>query len=257
LQNYFLCKNQEDLMKSFIRRTLALGAIGTSLLSVGLVANPAFALPQEQVAEKLTNVPVFVLGNDNGLILISSAEQAEQAEPSLYVFMTEEGANNFLAQANAANPEFAPEAQVSTVSLEALYTETQSNSEQPLRLLYVPEEAEASQAAEVNDQYRGGVPLFFARLEDGSLAPVQQSDGETIFPMFFSRADLETLLSELAERNPEARAAITVDVLPLEAMLNEMQTSDDATLNQIRLLPDSETINAIRSENPQPAQPQQ
>ena len=232
-------------MKSFIRRacsqTLALGIIGTSLLGTGLVAAPAFALTPEQVAEKLSSVPVFILGNDSGLILISSSQEGQPEQPSLYVFMTEQDAETFLARANEANPGFAPDAQVGVTSLQRLYQETQT-SEQPLQLVYVPEEAEASQATEVNTSYRGGVPLFFARFEDGSLAPVQQNDGETVFPMFFSRADLESLLSELGERNPEARAAISVGVLPLEAMLIEMRNSDDETLNQIRLLPDSETI---------------
>ncbi|MGB7085794.1 MAG: Tic22 family protein [Phormidesmis sp.] len=246
-------------MKSFIRRSFSRAvarslAIGTIL--IGFSA-PAFALPPSQVAEKLSSVPVFVLGNDNGLILLSSAQaEGEAQEPSLYVFMTEQDAETFLARANEANPEFAPDAQVGVTNLDKLYQESRTEGEQPLRLVYVPEESEATQAAELNAEYQGGVPLFFARFEDGSLAPVQQNDGETIFPMFFSRADLESLLNELAERNPEARAAVSVGVLPLEAMLLEMETSDDESLNQIRLLPDSETINSLLPETPQEPAPE-
>ncbi|MGB5916770.1 MAG: Tic22 family protein [Phormidesmis sp.] len=237
-------------MKSFIRRTLALSAIGTSLLGATLMApSAAWALTQAQVAEKLSSVPVFVLGNENGLILISSA-QSDQPEgppagPSLYVFMSEQDAETFLSRTNQANPEFAPDAQVGITSLEKLYQETQTED---LPIVYVPEQDEATEAAALGTGYQGGVPLFFARFEDGSLAPMQQNNGETIFPMFFSRADLEVLLSELGERDPEARAAISVGVLPLEAMLIEMETSEDESLNQIRLLPDSETINAIQSQ---------
>lgn len=238
-------------MKSFIRRALALGALGTSLLSATLAApGAAWALTQEQVAEKLSNVPVFVLGNESGLILISSvAEEGESAEPSpsLYVFMTEQDAETFLSRANEANPEFAPDARVGLTNLEKLYQETQADDS--LQVIYVPEQDEATQAAALETNYQGGVPLFFARFEDGSLAPVQQDNGETIFPMFFSRADLDSLLNDLAERNPEARAAISVGVLPLEAMLVEMQTSEDDSLNQIRLLPDSETINSIQNQS--------
>ncbi|MGB3293724.1 MAG: Tic22 family protein [Phormidesmis sp.] len=245
-------------MKSFLHRTLrqlvarsmALGVIGISLIGVGLGASPALALTQEQVGEKLSGVPVFVIGNDSGLILVNTAQANEAAQqPSLYVFMTEQDAETFLAQANEANPEFAPDAEVGITNLEILYQESRSNSEQPIQLVYVPEADEANQAVELNTGYRGGVPLFFARFEDGSLAPVQQENGETIFPMFFSRADLEALLAELGERNPEARAAISVGVLPLELMLQEMQTSDDELLNQILLLPDSETINDIQSQS--------
>ena len=242
-------------MKSFVRRVLALGAISTSLLGIGLVApNAALALTQAQVAEKLSSVPVYVLGNESGLILISGAQEGETGEPSLYVFMTEQDAETFLSRANEANPDFAPDAQIGLTNLEKLYEETQS-TEDPLQVVYVPQQDEASEAAALGTGYQGGVPLFFARFEDGSLAPVQQNNGETVFPMFFSRADLEVLLTELGERNPEARAAISVGVLPLEAMLIEMENSDDESLNQIRLLPDSEIINEIQSQQ-SPGEPQ-
>ncbi len=242
-------------MKSFVHRTLgqslALGAIGLSLLGAGLGARPALALTQEQVSAKLSSVPVFVIGNDNGLVLVNGAAQSEGAapQPSLYVFMTSQDAETFLARANEANPQFAPEAEVGITNLETLYTEARANTEQPIQLVYVPEPDEASQAAALNTNYRGGVPLFFAQFEDGSLAPVQQESGETIFPMFFSRADLEALLNDLGERNPEARAAITIGVLPLELMLQQMQNSDNELLNQVLLLPDSETINDIQSQS--------
>lgn len=235
-------------MKSFIRRALALGAIGTSLFGAGLVApNAALALTQAQVAEKLSSVPVYVLGNESGLILISGAQEGESDEPSLYVFMTEQDAETFLSRANAANPAFAPDAQVGLTNLEKLYAETQSTDD-PVQVVYVPQQEEATEAASLGTGYQGGVPLFFARFEDGALAPVQQNNGETIFPMFFSRADLEVLLTELGERNPEARAAISIGVLPLEAMLIEMESSNDESLNQIRLLPDSEIITEIQSQ---------
>lgn len=246
-------------MNSFIRRTIArtltLGAVATSLIGAGLSANPALALTNEQVAEKLSSVPVFVIGNGDGLLLISSDQEGLSQQPSLYVFMNQQDAETFLARANQANPEFAPNAEVGVTSLQRLYQESQANSEQPLNLIYVPEEAEARQAAEINTDYRGGVPLFFARREDGSVAPVQQNNGETFFPMFFSREDLEGLLNELAQRDPEARQAISIGVLPLEAMLMEMRSSDDASLDQIRLLPDSETLSGLGSQSAPSAAP--
>ncbi len=247
-------------MRSFVHqllikplsKVLAVGAL-TTVLASAVTAPSALALTTEQVADKLTNVPVYVIGNDDGLVLISNGQaEGQLSQPSLYVFMTEQDAETFLARANEANPQFAPEAQVGLTNLETLYQEAQSQSDRPLQLVYVPEETEAAQAAALNVGYQGGVPLFFARFEDGSLAPVQQDNGETIFPLFFAKADLEALLSELAARNPEARAAISVGVLPLEAMLIELKNSDDAMLNQIRLLPDSETINAIQQSAPQP-----
>ena len=238
-------------LRRSLTRLMAAGAVSISLLGVGLGASPALALTQEQVSEKLASVPVFILGNEEGLILfdINAQSEGETPQPGLHVFMSAQRAEAFLAQANEANPEFAPDAEVGMINLKLLYQEAVANSEQPIQLMYVPEADQASQAAELSDSYQGGVPLFYAQFEDGSLAPVQQADGEPVFPMFFSRADLEALLADLGERNPEARAALTVGVLPLEFMLQQMQTSDNELLNQILLLPDSETINEIQSQS--------
>ncbi|MGB3297407.1 MAG: Tic22 family protein [Phormidesmis sp.] len=235
-------------------KTVALGTIGVSLIvagAMGTMVNPAIALTTEQVSEKLARVPVYVISSSQGLVLISAESEGQQSKPSLFVFMTAQDANTFLTRANEKNPQFAPDAQVTLTSLENLYKETQAGGDQQLQLTYFPEAAEVTQASELNAEYRGGVPLFYAQFEDGSLVPVPQGDNGVIYPLFFSSADLEAQLDNLAKANPEARAAISIGVLPLEAMLREMQSKDDDTLQRIQLLPDSETINQIRQSNPQ------
>lgn len=235
-------------MTSFIRRTLsstlAIAAVSASLFG-SVAVLPALALPQEQIEAKLTNVPAYVLGTDQGLLLLPTGQDAASA-PGLYVFLSEEQAQGFVAKAAEANPEFAAKIKVQLTSLEKLYKESQIQAEKPLRLMYIPEESEATQAAQLNSEYRGGVPLFYAQFEDGSLAPVEEN-GKPTFPMFFSHNDLNLILNELGERNPEARAAITVGVLPLEFVIAEMQTREEEMFNQIRLLPASEVIQTINN----------
>ena len=257
--NFFSRRPQLEAMPEGVVRTIikaaiktaAVGTIGASLLGVGAMVNPAIALTTEQVSEKLARVPAYVIASDQGLVLISANQNGQETPPSLFVFMTEQDANTFLTQANAKNPQFAPNARVTLTSLENLYKETQAGGDQPLRLTYFPEPTEVNQATQLNTEYRGGVPLFYAQFEDGSLVPVPQGENEVIYPLFFSNADLQAQLDNLAKTNPEARAKITVGVLPLEGILQEMQTKDDNTLQRIQLLPDSATINAIRQSNPQ------
>lgn len=240
------------------KQAVALGvlsAIGAG--TIGAIATrPALAIPEAQIAEKLTNVPVYVIRNGDGLLLVPGAQTDEDqpVEPSLLVFMGRTEAETLLAEANEADPEFAANLQIATTSLERVYAQFQNNPENSLRLRYVPERAEASQADDIDEAYRGGVPLFYPQLEDGSLAAIPDSTGENVFPMFFSYSDLDFVLSEIEAQNPEARAAITVGILPLEDMLYEMQNSDDEKLNQVRLLPDSEVINnVVESESAAPA----
>lgn len=235
-------------MTSFIRRTLsstlAIAAVSTSLFG-SIAVLPALALPPEQIEAKLTNVPAYVLGTEQGLLLLPTGQSAE-SDPGLYVFLSEEQAKGFVAKAAEANPEFAATIEIKLTSLEKLYKESQTRTEQPLRLIYIPEESEANQAAQLNAEYKGGVPLFYAQFEDGSLAPVEEN-GKPTFPMFFSYNDLNLILNELGQRNPEARAAISIGVLPLEFVIAEMQTREEEMFNQIRLLPDSEVIQNINN----------
>jgi Tic22-like family len=253
--NFFNRHPMPRLVTRAAVKAITIGTIGASLIGIGGMINPALALTTEQVGEKLAGVPVYVISSESGLLLISTNQEGQTTEPSLFVFMTEQDASTFLAKANENNPEFAPGAQITLTSLENLYTEAQSaDSEQPLRLSYVPEATEVSQASELNTEYRGGVPLFCAQFEDGSLVPVPQENGEAIYPMFFSSADLQAQLANLEQTNPEARAAISIGVYPLEGILQKMQSDDDETLARIQLLPDSETINTIRQNSP--AQPQ-
>jgi hypothetical protein len=244
------------IIKRAATKAIAVGTLGISLLGVAAVSNftaaPVFALTAEQVSAKLTRVPVYVLGDSTGLLLISGNQDGQESQPSLFVFMTAEDATAFLTRANESNPEFAPNAQVTLTSLEALYNETLTSNEQPLRLTYIPEVSEATEAVSLNSEYQGGVPLFYAKFEDGSFVPVPQENGEAMYPMFFSSDDLEAQLSNLEQSDPEARAKISIGVLPLEGILQAMQTNDDATLNQIQLLPDSQTLNSIR-QSAQPA----
>lgn len=236
-------------MKSFIRRSLALGSVllgtlGVGLAGSGLMASSALALTQEQVGRKLVALPAYILISGESPLLVSTSPDAGTEQSILYVFMTEEEGDLFLANARENNPDFAADARVAQANLQALYQESRSNTEQPLRLVFVPEREEAEQAAALSEDYQRGVPLFAATFEDGSLVPVSQ-EGETIVPMFFSRSDLESSLDQIAQVNPEAREAISIGVYPLERLIAEMESSDDAQLDQIRLFPDSETINSI------------
>lgn len=236
-------------MTFFLRRALSSTLAGTLTLAVstiGLLGTvavlPARALPLEQVAARLASVPVYVLGNENSLLLLSTEENADSA--SLFVFMSPDRAKAFME----SNPEVSEGNQIVAVNLAELYKQSRAQQEQPLRLTFVPEEAEATQAAELSSDYKGGVPLFYAQLADGSPIPSVPAEGgeaEAVIPMFFSSDDLESNLNALGQSNPEARAAISIGVVPLESLIGQLQSQDEELFNRIRLLPDSDIVRSI------------
>lgn len=256
-------------MRSFIRRTLTpaltkalvIGALGVSVattLETTTPLNPALALTQQEVASRLSTVPTFVISVGDNLVSYPAAQaEGEATKEVMFVFLNRKDAEDYIALTRSREDlqSLPPEATVIVRSLEYLYTlekNSQEGGDRQLNLVYVPETDEAQQAAALNSDFKRGVPLFFPQFEDGSIVSISQDDGEKIFPMFFSKADLESLLADLNERNSEARGALSVGVVPLEIVLNQMLVSEDDTFEQVRLLPDSAVINELQQGSPQP-----
>jgi len=244
-------------MKSFIRRTagrligrsLALGAISLSLVGSSWAVSPAFALSDEQVSQQRSTVLTYIIEGENGPIYL---EVPDQGLINILGFMSEESARDFIAQ---NSPEQAEELTIVPTNLELVYQFVEQVDNDSLRFTLVPEEAEVQQALSVDADYEGGVPLFFPQIEEGVIFAFQQGESEEpIFPMFFSREDLDESLQSLAAAAPDVYAELSVGVVPLRVVLQRIQTSDDEMLNQIRLLP-SDVVDAIREINDQPSAP--
>jgi nickel transport protein len=248
---------------------LALGFIGSGLLSSLGFAQAAWGLPEEDVLRQLATVPVFIMTDAQGAYLTNRLVNESPAEGDkykevalLYVFFSGQDAEQFLALGREQDPAFVEGVGVGWVELSALYQQAQVEREVPLRLLFVPETDELTAATEVNSEFASGVPLFAPKYRDeGSYAllPITNvNNGEPILPIFFSRSDLESVLDSLEEANPAMRARIDIDVLSLESLIQQFENEDDEQLNLIRLFPDSNAINYIRtSEANQPQRPPQ
>ncbi|MEM6451148.1 MAG: Tic22 family protein [Cyanobacteria bacterium P01_D01_bin.105] len=256
-------------MKFFIRRPLAplmVQTLAVCALSLGIATaietiaptGPAFALTQQEVASRLATVPAFVISVGDNLVSYPAA-QAEGEDGNndvMFVFLSRQDAEDYIATTRSREDlqSLPPEATVMVRSLEYLYTlekTSQTEGDRKLNLVYVPETDEAQQAAALNADFNRGVPLFFPQFEDGSIVSISQDNGDKIFPMFFSKADLESLLADLNERNAEARSALSVGVVPLEIVLSQMLSSEDDTFEQVRLLPDSVIINELQQNSAQ------
>lgn len=256
-------------MKPFIRRTLTpflARTLTVCALSIGAVtaietarpASPAFALTQQEVASRLSTVPAFVVSVGESFVTYptTGAEGEASNVEVMPVFWTRQEAESYIARTRSQEnlPALPPEATVIVRSLEELYTlerTSQTEGDRPLVLSYIPESNKVQQAVALNSEFTRGVPLFYPQFEDGSIVSISQNDGGKIFPMFFSKSDLESLLAELNELNSEARGVLSVGVVPLESILGEMLTSEDDLFEQVRLLPDSSVINELQQTSPQ------
>lgn len=237
-------------------RSLAVGGLATLALTGAGWVSPriAQALPEDQIVTKLQQVPVFLIVNAQGQPLTASASSDEQEVKVPVAFLDSQAAESFLGRAREQDAN----AKIALVDLGTLFQEVESaEGNSPPPIMYFPDEQELEAATSIQDDFRG-VPLFFARKgADGPYLTITQN-GQSSLPMFFSRADLQSLLDRYSQENPTDAGQISIEVLSLEWLLAAMSTTGDneldAQLRQVRLFPSSEVVQFLRSQQGQQGQ---
>lgn len=197
-----------------------------------------------EILEKLDPIPVFTIANRQGAPLV-----ANQNEESAItgIFISQEDANDFVAQLDQTNLELADRVRVVPVSLGEVYRldESDEAGNSNLDLTYIPEtEAIASATdilAENGREYEDGVPLFVARGTDEGYLTFER-DSKKVIPFFFDLEQLDIFISKLEKELPELASKINIEVHPLEGVIETFKTSNDPLLNRIVLVPTSESL---------------
>ena len=249
--------NQKNMMKSLIRWSATLGLVGTTVLYSGLAKNlKAWALPAEQVLQKLDPVPVFTIADEQGAPLVASGEDEAKVAG---VFISQQDANQFVSQLQSKNAELASKVKVVPVSLGEVYKLAGSNESQEnaLNFAYVPQEAAVNSAktilAETGQEYQGGVPLFVAKGGDDKGYLTIEKDSQQVIPFFFEKQQLENMVEKFKQQKPDVAANVNIEVVPLEGIIETLETSDDEMLNKIVLVPSTESLEFLQNNNPAPA----
>jgi uncharacterized protein YfcZ (UPF0381/DUF406 family) len=240
------------MIKLLVRWTASLGIIGTLFL----VAGTAYALPEAEVLKKLDPVPVFTIADEQGAPLVASGDdQAKVAG----VFISQEDANQFVNQLKTKNPELADKVKVVPVSLGEVYklagaAKTEENS---LNFAYVPQEEAVTSAktiGEANKQpYQGGVPLFVAKGGEDKGYLTIEKNSEQVIPFFFDKKQLEEMVAKFKAQKPDVAASVDIEVVPLEGVIQTLETSEDAMLEKIVLVPTAESIQFLQNVSTPPA----
>lgn len=253
-------------MKSLIRWGAALSLVG------GILFNPlsmggdfrALALTNEQVVERLQPVPVFTfLDSDRNFLVTRPANAAADSPPVVYMFISQQGAQSFLAELKKKNPEETNGFQVTPVPLSLAYqmARREENQENPVQVAFIgiPQQAEAArtiiqQTGGNVEQFRG-VPLFVVKSseEDGAYLTRRFNEQEVI-PFYFGREDAQKMIDQLRQAQPDLANKVQIQVITLEGLIQNLQSSDNEALNQIFLIPTEETVTFIRSLQPAAAQ---
>lgn len=256
-------------MRSIIRLGAVLGVIGSTFLmtpdptlrlfgSVPLGIQPAYAIPQEQILEKLRPVPVFTVTDADGAPLVATVSQGNNKNASVAgVFISRNDALAFVERLKSRDPQLASTVQVRMVSLGEVYQKSQQaqTSADDIQFAYLPGQKQVDSAKAVLQQNGqstefNGVPLFIAKGGPDNGYLTIQNGQEQVIPIFFSKEDLQGMLTQFKEQQPDLIASVKIDVVYLEVLLEALKQDNDQFLNRIVLIPPRETIEYLQQNQP-------
>lgn len=262
----------KPLRNSLFRWSIALGILGSTVVGSAFVGiNPAMALSEEQVMQKLQQVPVFTITNPDGAPLVASVPngQNNNANSSVTgVFISQQDAQAFIEKLKAQNPQLASSVKVTPVPLGEVYRMAESSKDSPERIVFdlVPMQRQVDSALALlreegqQVQQFPGVPLFYASGGTDKGYLTIQRGNEQVIPFFFNKEDLLNLIERYKQQQPNQELSnIEIEVANLQQVVQVMQTSNDQQLEKIVLVPARESIDYVRSlQQPgqQPARPQ-
>ncbi|MEQ8468473.1 Tic22 family protein [Coleofasciculus sp. E1-EBD-02] len=244
-------------MKSLVRWSATLGLVGTTLLGSFFGGNlRALALTEQQVMEKLQTVPVFTVTDGEGSPLVASIpSQNNQNEAVAGVFISQRDAEAFVERLKQEKPELGNQVRVVPVSLAEVYQLDQQSQNQPngLDFAYIPVQQQVQSAQQLlgqGQEFRG-VPLFVAKGgQEGGYLTIQQ-EGQQVIPFFFDKEQLQNLVNRFKEQQPNLASSVQIQVVPLEGIINTLQTQDNPQLEQILLIPSQESLQFLRQSSSQ------
>ncbi len=244
-------------MKSIARWGTTIGLLG-AVATIGFGQLKAWALPAQQIIQKLNPVPVFTITDEQGLALpLTASNDKNEVQQITGIFISQQDAKDLIAKLETQNPGIAQKFQVIPVPLGKVYELDQEN-ENKGNIQYVPTQEAINSAKTIMEQkgqkYQGGVPLFIAVDKDKKThLPLQltveresKKISKTIIPLFFDKQQLDIVIKDLQKNNPTLANKVSVDVVLLESVINTLHTSDSEILNEYVLMPSNESLQVVQ-----------
>ncbi|GAB1539622.1 hypothetical protein NUACC21_22890 [Scytonema sp. NUACC21] len=264
-------------MKSFVRWGTTVSLVGSTLLATIFGGNASvLALTEQQIKEKLDQVPVFLITNNKGIPLTrtlpTNAQNGQNGQNTpktvsvINVFMNGQEAQtivNQLSDAKKKDPKLAEvvkDLQVTPVPLGMIYQRLQESANKPDRPLFVFEPAKQEVQGAMTLLRQTGkdvkeiasVPVFIVRSPDkGYVSVKRKTDNKEVIPLFLSKKDAQALLQQVKTQVPKA----DIQVVDIDNVIKTLREKNDAWLNQVAIVPSTETMQYVVSKrgNAKPA----
>ena len=247
-------------MKARFGRLLC-GLLGSGLMAAALHPPQAVALTEDELLERFSEVPVFVVADANGGYVAPVVDLPNDGIGNvalMRIFFTEDDARAFVEQIREQEPRFNQGGSVGVIDLATVHRIAQDESQDvPLKLIFIPQADELEAARALDSNFGAGsstslalVPLFAIQDAEGNYVSLSfgEETNESIFSMFFSKEDADSVLTALRASDPNL-PDVSIGVVSLANFSNEILTRDDEAAQRVRFLPDSDVINHIQNLN--------
>lgn len=268
-------------MKAVLSWSLALGALGST---IPLGEMPAWALPPEEIAKKLSLIPIFLIVNEEGQSI--SVEQGTGTDKPVFpVFLNQATAEEELTTIRQQEDATERQFELVAYSLGEFYRDKMQPLRGTAQFLLVPADqayrptttmiGEAAQTEPENSLFFEpkaeqvdapvGTPLFFATIADaegGNQVPIFIGENSDRMPLFFDSQELQENIDRLKEARPEVADRLGVQVMLLHQAIELMESGADDELGKaFQFIADPTarefTRRAIEARQQQGEQPQQ
>ncbi|MDS3859682.1 Tic22 family protein [Thermosynechococcaceae cyanobacterium BACA0444] len=245
------------------------------------------ALPQEQVLQQLSNVPIFMITNAKGEPLTysvpSPADKTKQVQVFTF-FISKQDAEATITSLKQQQPQIGNSAKVTPASLSgALKAALDAQKNPTLGVDIVPSRVQLEKAIAMLKQsgdiqekegklvtkdgqpFRTGTPLFYvADIKSGNPIAIEakvQENGQAktmrFVPFYFDNTQLQTELDTARKTNPDLAKNTNIRVVMLDMLVATLLSSNDPAVGQIQLVQTPDAIQAAvqlqRSSNPAPS----
>ncbi|MEM1368826.1 MAG: Tic22 family protein [Cyanobacteria bacterium P01_H01_bin.15] len=243
----------------------------------GLVAGPVpsvIALTEEQAIEKLADVPVFTISNNEGQPLpLTLDPEGNDTEARPFFFVKYEQASQVRQQLASGNPDISAQTRILPVRLSAVIEvgrQAAANNAESAPYTLFPDGVEVqsavqllqAQGQQIENPARIGIPLFYGFVQDGEntiLLPLVNEDTQESFIPFFMKEDMaQELVTRYKDSGVEKSAEAQIGIIPMAALIQQFIDDQQQVYERIQIIPPPESlqdVQRINQENPPPAGP--
>jgi hypothetical protein len=242
----------EDLKMKHLGLGVAIGLVSSAVLAV----QPAHALTDAQIIEKLQSIPVIALTDKSGAPLVAPLND-KQKGLFTEVYLGQKEVNATLQRLKTTNPAVAKQLQVRVVTLGDVYkTQIASSGDKKLNVLVIPSEVQVKSAISLlkksdptKAQQFNGVPLFvgIAGKPRGYVSINSAQDKKRIIPVFFDKEQLQAVLDRFKKDQPNLAPTTEIQVISLDSLLTQMRAKNEPFYGQIVLARSREMAEYVAS----------